>query len=276
MRSVKNTSLGFGMVNIPIKMYVATESHDIAFHTYHGPQCLGGISMPRVCKECGETVDYGDILKGVEVDGQLVTVTKDDIETLDNEQESGGVEVVAFVHRDEVDPLMYEKTYYLDANTGSGKKENLGPARSYALLRQVLNESGRVGVVRFAMKQRTQMGVLRVVGDILAIHTLLWSDEVRGTQELQGARKHIELSPKEIKAAHSVVESLMGSWNPGDYTDDYNARMQEMIDAKAAGGVFTPKETKEAEEDVADLLAQLEASIQRHPAGGKQQLRASA
>ena len=264
MRSVKNAGITWGMVNIAIKMFVATESHDTKFSLYHAA-CLGkpqsgAIGMPRVCKDCEERLAHADIVKGVTIDDKLITVSNDEIKALDEEQDPN-IEVLQFVHADEIDPILFEGTYYLDADKGSEK--------GYAMLRLVLEESRQVGIVRYAMRSKTRLGVLRVVGDVLAIHALLWHDEVRSTDELLGARKQVSLTPKEIKLAHAVVESMSGQWNPAEYVDTYAHRLSEFIDTKSEGGEWTPVTRASDNQDAGDLLAKLEASIKRHPAGKK-------
>jgi DNA end-binding protein Ku len=264
MRSVRNSGLTFGLVNIAVKMFVASESHDTKFHQHHA-KCLGAtntgaISMPRVCKDCGEKVDSKDIVKGVTVDDKLVTVDSDEIKALDEEQDPS-IEVVQFVHADEIDPILFESTHYLDADKGSEK--------GYAMLRQVLEESRKVGIVRYSMRGRTRMGVLRVYGNALAIHALLWHDEVRSTDELLGAAKQVKLTPKEVKMAHVLVESMSGEWNPAEYVDTYAQRMTQFIETKSEGGEFVPVVRASDKQDVSDLLAALENSIARHPAGKK-------
>jgi len=250
---MRKGNLGFGLVNIAYKMYKSTESHDVAFHNHHGPDCHGAVGQQQVCKECGEVVAYADIVKGVEHNGNTVIVTPDEIKALDDEQGSA-IDVLAFVHADEIDPILYEGTYYLDADKGSEK--------AYALLRVAMVESERVGIVRYGLRQRTHMGVLRVIGDVLALHPLVWADEIRSTTELLGASKQIGLSPKEVKLAHALVESMMGTWDATEHTDTYSARLAEMIDAKASGGDFVaaPRDGGDGGE-ITDLLAKLEASV---------------
>jgi DNA end-binding protein Ku len=263
MRSVKTTRLTFGLINIDTKVYVAIQDHDVHFHQHHA-DCLGGaqagaITVPKVCKDCGEVVALSDLVKGITVDDKLVTVDKQDLDALDEEQ-NPKVEVLEFVHGDEVDPILIENTYYLDADKGAEK--------GYALLRQVLTESHKVGIVRFVMRQKTHMGVLRVYGDVLAIHTLLWHDEVRPTDELLGARKNVDLLPKEVKLMHAIVDSMHGEWEPERYVDSYTRRLNEFITSKADGGEFLPV-TREADEgDVSDLIAQLEATVAAKSAVG--------
>jgi DNA end-binding protein Ku len=248
---MRKGNLGFGLVNIAYKMYKACESHDVAFHNHHAG-CLGAVGQQQVCKECGETVAYADIVKGVERDGNTVIVTPEEIKALDDEQGSA-IDVLAFVHADEIDPILYEGTYYLDADKGSEK--------GYALLRVAMVESERIGIVRYALRQRTHMGVLRVIGNVLALHPLVWADEIRSTAELLGAAKAVELSPKEVKLAHALVESMMGVWEPDTYVDTYVARLNEMVDTKASGGEFVAAPRDDDGAEVGDLLAKLEASV---------------
>jgi DNA end-binding protein Ku len=256
MRSVRTTRLTFGLIGVDVKVFVATQDHDVHFHQHH-TDCLSGaqagaITVPKICKDCGEVVALSDIVKGITVDDKLVTVDKQELDALDEEHDPNW-EVVQFVHRDEVDPILIEGTYYLDASKGAEKH--------YALLRQVLAESDRVGVVRFTLRQKTRMGVLRVYGDVLAIHTLFWHDEVRPTDELLGARKKVDLLPKEIKLMHAIVDSMHGEWQPEQYVDTYTQRLSTFIATKAEGGEFVPVVRKSDEEDVSDLLAQLEATL---------------
>jgi DNA end-binding protein Ku len=263
MRSMHTARLGFGLVGFNVKMYTATETHDVSFHQRHG-ECLGSIRYKRVCEGCGALVEYSDIVKGIEQDGKLVIVTDDDFSSLDEEQGSE-IEVLQFVDRADVDPIMFERTYYLD--TDNGKSKSAKPTnndKTYALFRQVLSESDKVGIVRFAMRNKTHMGVLRVYGgDVLAIHTLMWSDEVRATDELKIGGKKVELSEKEVKAARALIDSMADEWEPTKYEDIYQQRVVEMIDAKAAGAEFTTTkpDADDDEGEVSDLLAKLEASI---------------
>jgi DNA end-binding protein Ku len=260
MRSVKKTCLTFGLVNVAVKLFAATEDHTIHFHQHHGPSCLGGVTTKRVCRECGDSVEYGDIVKGIERDGNLITVNNDEIAALDGEQDSG-IEIVLFIRAGEVDTVLFDNTYYLDADKGCEK--------GYALLRTALVESKRVGIVRFTMRQRTRLGTLRVIDDVLAITTMRWSDEVRGTGELLGAKRVVELSQKEVTLAHALVESMAGEWEPAAWVDAYTQRLGELIDAKAANAELTTAELTTAEHnpsdglDVSDLLCRLEESLAR-------------
>lgn len=261
MRAVKRSSLAFGLVNIPVRLYKATETHDIGFHQYHGGPsgCLGGIGQKRVCKSCLADVDYGDIVKGIEHNDKLVFITPDELKSLDDEQGSQ-IDVLQFVQQDEIDPILWEQPYFVEPD---------GSAEGYALLRRVLAESDRVAVVRFALRTKTHLGILRVFGNVLTIHTMMWGDEVRNAGELNIPDVAIPLKPQAVKMAHQLVESMLGVFNPDEYRDSYTERLGDLIEAKAADAEFvtTPHQLDADEDEVSDLMAQLEASIKRHPAG---------
>jgi DNA end-binding protein Ku len=280
--------LSFGAVSFPAKIYTSVEKCDLEFHQHHGPNCLGAIRYKRVCEKCGEAVEYADIVKGTDVNGGLVLVSTDEIKQLDTEQ--GGIEVLMFIDPTEINPAFLGSTYYLDADIGDrGKRVNLGPARSYALLRQALVETGKIGVVRWALRQRGNLGVLRVIdrpgGPVLAIQSLLWAAEVRDTAELLGAAQNIELSDKEVTMARAFISAYAGEFDPSEFEDEYAMRLEELVATKAAGGEFRKAEAGGGDvadgSDVSDMMAKLEASIaarnaevdasvKRHPSGRKQ------
>jgi DNA end-binding protein Ku len=263
MRSIKKGSLHFGLLNIPVKAYVATDDHDVHFHMHHGA-CLdkpeqGAISMPRVCKDCGQKVNFSDIVSGKDVDGTFVIVTDEEKNALIEEQDPG-FEVLEFVNRGDVDPILFEKTHTLDPEKGAEKV--------YLLLLNDLSETDRVGIVQFTMSQKTHIGVLGVFrheeGDVLAIHTLRWVDEVRGTAELTGSHKKVTLIPAEIEMMRQAIDSRVGVWNPGKYVDTYTERLTEFVETKADGGEFVPLVREDVgTADVSDLLAMLQASVKK-------------
>lgn len=251
MRAMKSTSINFGLVNVPVKLYKTTDNHDIAFKQHHAG-CGGGIAMERKCKECAEPVAYADIVKGIDHGGTLVIVTADELRDLEGEAPPA-IEVEQFLAADEIDPLTYEDSYYLEP----GKTA----AEGYALLRHVLAETGKVGLVRFAMRSKLHLGVLRATGDLLVIHTIAWPDEVR-TPDFPALDKPVTLKPKLVEMATALVESMTEAFVPEEWRDTYTDRVGEFIAARAEGGEFTPAPA-EATDDIKDLLAALEASVAR-------------
>jgi DNA end-binding protein Ku len=237
MRSIWKGSISFGLVNVPVKVYSATEDHDIKFHQGHAKD-NGRIRYKRVCEICGEVVEYRDIAKAFESDdGQMVIITDEDISTLPEER-SREIEVVEFVPAADLDPLMYDKSYYLEPDGKSSK--------SYVLLAKTLAETDRVAIVHFALRNKTRLAALRV--------------------------KEVDIKPAELKMAGQVVESMTDDFHPERFEDTYQEQLKELVEAKLEGGeAFSAEEAEPKEldetEDVSDLLAKLEASVKARRGG---------
>jgi DNA end-binding protein Ku len=267
MRSIWKGSIAFGLVNVPVKVYSATQDHDIKFHQVHAKD-NGRIRYKRVCEVCGEVVEYGDLTRAYESDdGQMVIITDDDIATLPEER-SREIEVLEFVPASEVDPMMFDRSYFLEPDSKSSK--------SYVLLAKTLAETDRMAIVHFSLRNKTRLAALRVKDfgkrDVMVVHTLLWPDEIRDP-DFPVLDKKVDIKPAELKMAGQVVESMADEFNPDRYHDDYQEQLQELIAAKLEGGeAFTteeqPKELDETE-DVSDLLAKLEASVKARSGDGK-------
>jgi DNA end-binding protein Ku len=267
MRSIWKGSIAFGLVNVPVKVYSATQDHDIKFHQVHAKD-NGRIRYQRVCEVDGEVVEYRDIARAFESDGgQMVIITDDDISTLPEER-SREIEVLEFVPAEEVDPMLFDRSYFLEPDSKSSK--------SYVLLAKTLAETDRMAIVHFTLRNKTRLAALRVKDfgkrDVMMVHTLLWPDEIRDP-DFPVLDKEVEIKPAELKMAGQVVESMAEDFNPDRYHDTYQEQLQELIDAKLEGGeAFTteeqPKELDETE-DVSDLLAKLEASVKARSGNGK-------
>ena len=259
MRSIWKGSLTFGLVNVPIKVYSATEDHDIRFRQVHGRD-MGRIRYSRVCEKCGEVVPFEDIEKAFEGDdGQVVMITDEDLASLPTDR-SHEIEIIEFVPTDQIDPLMYDKPYYLEPATKSPK--------AYVLLRKTLEQTDRIAIAKFALRQKQRLAVLRVRDDVLVVQTLLWPDEVRAA-EFTGISDDVEISDKELKMAVSLVDSFAADFKPEDFVDEYRAELEQMIDAKLEGGeAFTAEEPSDGEDaEVLDLLAALQRSVERQKGG---------
>jgi DNA end-binding protein Ku len=259
MRSIWKGSIAFGLVNVPVKVYSATEDHDIKFHQVHAKD-NGRVRYKRVCEVCGEVVDYRDLARAFESDdGQMVVITDEDLSTLPEER-SREIEVMEFVPADQLDPLMYDRSYFLEPDSKSSK--------SYVLLAKTLAQTDRVAIVHFTLRNKTRLAALRVKDfskrDVMVIHTLLWPDEVRDP-DFPVLDKEVQIKPAELKMAGQVVESMTDDFDPDQFRDTYQEQLHELVQAKLEGGeAFTkeeqPKELDETE-DVSDLLAKLEASV---------------
>ena len=237
MRSIWKGSISFGLVNVPVKVYSATEDHDIKFHQVHAKD-NGRIRYKRVCEVCGEVVEFRDIARAYESDdGKMVVITDDDIATLPEER-SREIEVLEFVPANELDPMMYDRSYFLEPDGKSTK--------SYVLLAKTLADTDRVAIVHFALRNKTRLAALRVKDfskrEVMVIHTLLWPDEIRDP-DFPVLDKKVEIKPAELKMAGQVVESMADDFNPDRYHDDYQDQLHELVQAKLEGGeAFTTEE----------------------------------
>ncbi len=267
MRSIWKGSIAFGLVNVPVKVYSATEDHDIKFHQVHAKD-NGRIRYKRVCEADGEVVEYGDIARAYESDdGQMVVITDDDISTLPEER-SREIEVLEFVPANEVDPMLFDRSYFLEPDSKSSK--------SYVLLAKTLAETDRVAIVHFTLRNKTRLAALRVKDfgkrEVMVVHTLLWPDEIRDP-DFPVLDKKVEIKPAELKMAGQVVDSMADEFNPDRYHDTYQEQLQELVDAKLAGGEAFTADDKPAQlddtEDVSDLLAKLEASVKARAGDAK-------
>lgn len=265
MRSIWKGSIAFGLVNVPVKVYSAQQDHDVKFHQVHAKD-NGRIRYKRVCEIDGEEVEYRDIARAYESDdGQTVIITDEDIATLPEER-SREIEVLEFVPAGDIDPMMYDRSYFLEPEGKSSK--------SYVLLTKTLKETDRVAIVHFALRNKTRLAALRVQDfskrDVMVIQTLLWPDEIRDP-DFPVLDKEVDIKPAELKMATQVVDSMTDDFNPDRYHDDYQEQLRELIAAKLEGGeAFTteeqPQELDETE-DVSDLLAKLEASVKARREG---------
>lgn len=249
--------MAFGLVNVPVKVYAATEEKDIRFHQVHA-QDGGRIRYKRVCDIDGEVVEYADIAKAYESDdGQTIILTDDDFAQLPANA-SREIEVSSFVPADQIDPLYFDKSYYLEPTSSSTK--------AYKLLLRTLEQTDRIAIVNFALRQKTRLAAMRVRDDVLVIQTLLWPDEVRAA-EFPSLDESVTIKPAELKMASMLVDSFADDFRPEDYTDEYRVELQQLIEAKLEGGEAfpTPENQDEGEDaEVVDLLAALQRSVERH------------
>ena len=250
MRAIWKGSVSFGLVSVPVKLYSATESHDVSFRQVHAKDG-GRIKYQRVCSIDGEEVAYADIAKGYETeDGEMVILTDDDLAELPSSS-SREIAVEKFVPSDQIDPMLFEKSYYLEPEKSG--------AKAYGLLRQALKDADRMAVVTVALRQRTSVAVLRVRDDVIVLQTMMWPDEVR-TPDFNVEVGDVKDS--EVKMAHMLVETLAGDFEPSEFEDDYAEAVEALVTAKIQGGEVkkTATSTKSSGE-VVDLLAALQKSV---------------
>ncbi len=265
MRSIWKGAITFGLVNVPVKLYSATEDHDVSLHQVHDADG-GRIRYQRRCEIDGEIVDYEHIVKAYDDGDQTVVITPEDLKALPVEK-SREIDVVEFVPSEQIDPIMFDKSYYLEPDSKSPK--------AYVLLRRTLEESERTAIVKFALRQKTRLAALRVSGDVLVLQTLLWGDEVReaGFASLKG---DVDISDRELKMSKSLVASFESDFTPEKYSDDYQDQLKQLIDAKLEQGesLDTAKTFGESDDDedggeVLDLMEALKRSVEESRARKK-------
>jgi DNA end-binding protein Ku len=254
-------SLSFGLVNVPVKMYAATEDHSVRFHQVHLADG-GRIRMKRVCSEDGEEVPYAEIGKGYETAaGQRVVFAPAELEELPRGPKKE-IEVVEFVPNEQLDPVLFDSAYYLEPDGRALKP--------YVLLREALQSTERTAVVKIAIRQRTQLAALRVRGDVLVLQTMLLPDEVR-RPDFGFLGEDVDVRPQELQMAQLLIDNLSGDFDPQEYTDEYREAILAMIDAKLAGGeaiaITEEGEVASAGAKVVDLMAALQASVARTAKG---------
>lgn len=258
-RAIHSAAISFGLVTVPVQLYTATSSHRISFH-----QLQRGtgerIRQKRVAEGSGEEVEYGDIVKGHEVgDGRWITVEREELEAV----EPGGkrtIEITDFVDIDEVDPIAWDRTYYL------GPQEDVGADKPYTLLREALRSTRRIGIATLVMRGRQHLCCIRPLGDLLALETMWFADEVRDPGVVGHLPDDVEVTDRELGMAEQLIESLTTTWDHEQYRDTYTDRVMALVEAKAEGEEVVVPEGREPA-DVTDLMEALRRSVEQTTRG---------
>ncbi len=253
MRSIWKGAISFGLVTIPVKLYSATEAKDVSFHQVRRSDG-SRIKYKRVAAVDGEEVSYGDIAKGYELSsGETVVLTDEDFKDLPLTT-SRAIDVLQFVPLEELDPIYFEKSYYLEPDKAGVKP--------YVLLRDALEQSGKVAVVKVALRNRESLAALRVRDGVFVLETMLWPDEVR-TPDFGFLDEDVEVRPQELVMAGSLIDTLSGEFDASQYKDNYREALQAVIEAKVEGReVVQPDEAQPTAGTVVDLMAALRASVE--------------
>jgi DNA end-binding protein Ku len=261
MRSIWKGAISFGLVNVPVRLYSATEDHDLSLHQVHDADG-GRIRYQRRCEVCGKVVDYAHIDKAYDDGNTTVVLTEDDLKSLPEER-SREIEVVEFVPSAQVDPIMFDRSYFLEPDKTAVK--------AYALLRRALADTDRTAIVQFSLRQKTRLGALRVRDKVLMLQSLLWDDEVREA-DFPSLDEAVRVSAKEAEMASSLVENMSADFAPEKFSDDYQAQLRELIAAKLEQGDALDTAATFGEEDagepgggqVVDLMDALRRSVEEN------------
>lgn len=255
MHTMWKGSISFGLVNIPIKLHTATEDKDIKLRTLHN-KCHAPIKYEKICSVCEEEVKPEDIVKAYEyTKGKFVVLDHDDLEKLRKENEDKAVEIIDFVKMEQIDPIYFDRSYYMSPNEGGGK--------AYSLLRKALQETGKVGLAKIIIRSKEQMAVIRVYENTLVMETIHYPDEVRNASDVPSVPSEDKVTKKELDTAMMLIDQLTTDFTPEKYTDEYRTSLLELIESKRMEKETVTPAAKEAPTNVTDLMAALQASIDR-------------
>ncbi len=249
-RAIWSGTISFGMVSIPVRLYSATESHDVHFNLLHKRD---GVRLQNVrwCPKDEKSVPWDEVVRGFEyTKGNYVPITEEDLDHLPVKTVHT-VDISDFVKLEEVDPIYYDKAYYL-------APEETG-AKAFVLLRQALEETGRAAVAKVAIRDKESLCLVRPYQDVLSMDTLFYANEIRSTKDIAVDRAGV--SPKEIQMAISLIENLSDSFDPERYHDEYQAALKKLIGAKVEGAPL-PAPPSERGEKIVDLMEALRASVE--------------
>jgi DNA end-binding protein Ku len=259
-RSMWKGSIAFGLVNIPVELYSAVRDHRPRFRLLHAKD-ESPVKYERVCQRDGKAVAWEDLVKGYEYSkGHFVVITKDDFKTAALEK-TKTVDIMDFVDPEEIDERYFETPYYLQPGKGA--------ERSYALLRDAIRESGRVGIAKIILRDAQHLAAVEAIGDALVLTMMRFSDELADLGEYKFPHK-ADVRPAELKMARQLIDNLAAEWKPEKYTDEYTTNLMKVINAKLKGKSpkLVDERTTPKQAEVVDLMARLRASLEGGKAAG--------
>ncbi|MDT0276447.1 non-homologous end joining protein Ku [Blastococcus goldschmidtiae] len=253
-RAIWTGALTFGLVNVPVGLYSATEDKTVHFNQFERGTS-SRIRYRRINEDTGEEVDYDDIVKGEDIgDGRYVIVTPEELEEIEPGR-SRVIDISDFVDVSEIDPIYYQKTYYL-------APQNEEAQRAYALLLQAMERAGRVGVATFVMRSKQYLAAIRPQGEVLTLETMFFADEVRDpVEEIEQLPVAHSFKARDLDMAVSLIDSMTTEWEPTNYRDTYRDRVNELIEAKRRGEEIVTEGEPEAASNVLDLMEALRESV---------------
>lgn len=256
MHTMWKGTISFGLVNIPVKMHAATENKDIKLRQLH-KKCKTPIKYEKTCPNCEEDVKSEDIVKAYEyASNKFVVLDDEELEALKKEQEDKAVEIIDFVQLEEIDPIYFEKSYYLSPNDGGSK--------AYALLREALTDTGKIGIAKMMIRSKEQLAVIRVYNDAIVVETIHYPDEVRAVGDVPNVPNQESVGEKELDTAKLLIDQLTTKFEPEKYQDDYRTALMELIEAKKNNEeIEIGGETKAKPDNVVNLMDALQESLNR-------------
>lgn len=255
MHTMWKGTISFGLVNIPVKMHAATENKDIKLRQLH-KECQTPIKYERTCTNCDREIKNDEIVKAYEyAKDKFVMLDDDDLEALKKEQADKAVEIVDFVKLEEIDPIYFEKSYYLSPNEGGGK--------AYGLLHSALKDTGKIGIAKMMIRSKEQLAIIRIYQNTLVVETIHFPDEVRQVKDVPNIPEEFNTVKKELDTAKMLIDQLTTTFDPEKYNDDYRTALLELIEAKKNNEEIVIGESKPKPDNVTNLMDALEASLEK-------------
>ncbi len=252
MKVLWKGAISFGLVNIPVSMYVATENKDIKFNYLH-KECMSPIKYQKYCPNCDKEVTSNDIVRGYEYQkGTYVVINPDDFERIPRE-DTKTVDILDFVNLNQVDPIYFDKTYYLEPAPGGEK--------AYTLIVEAMRKTTRIAIAKVFIRSKQSLAALRVKDDVLCLETIFYPDEIRSPASLNHGLDPTRIHDNEIKMAVSLIENLSTDFDPARYEDTYRQALWEMIEARIAGQEMVAPAPAPEKGNVVDLMEALKASV---------------
>ncbi len=257
MHTMWKGSISFGLVNIPIRMFASTENKDIKFRYLHD-KCRTPIKYEKKCLTCDREVTIDEIVKGYEYEpGRFVIIQEEEMESIQPEVKKS-IEILDFVELTEIDPIYFDKSYYLSPQE-TGEK-------AYHLLRQAMKDTGRIAIAKITIRTKQSLAALRVYNNLLVLESIFYPDEVRNVEQIPGIPQQIALDEKELSMAVQLINNLAASFEPEKYTDEYRIALKELINKKIEGEeIEVPHEAPQR--NIIDLMQALQASVEQTRAG---------
>ena len=256
MKTIWKGAISFGLVTIPVRVYGATEEKSLRFHQLHAPDG-GRIRYKRVCSVDGEEVEWSEIVKGYEYEkDHYVTLTDEELDSLPVTT-AKAIEIERFVDAEQIDPIFFQKSYYL-------VPEPTG-LKAYQLLREAMVDDGKIALAKVAFRDKEHLATLRLRDNVFVLETMFWPDEIRAAR-FEELDEQVELRPQEIRMARSLIDSLTDAFQPEEFHDEYRAALEALVAKKIQGEEITFAEEAEPSK-VVDLMEALRASVEAAKAG---------
>ncbi|WP_249869371.1 Ku protein [Oceanobacillus saliphilus] len=255
MHTMWKGTISFGLVNIPVKMHAATENKDVKLRQLH-KECKSPVKYEKTCPVCEEEIKNEDIVKAYEyAKNKFVILDEEELEALKKEQEDKAVEIVDFVKLEDIDPIYFEKSYYLSPNEGGSK--------AYGLLRSALTDTGKIGIAKMMIRSKEQLAVIRVYENTLVVETIHYPDEVRSVKDVPNIPEEVNIVKKELDTAKMLIDQLTAAFEPEKYKDDYRTALLDLIEEKKNTEQTATAKDKPVPDNVTNLMDALQASLER-------------